>query len=98
MSTGSSGQHGGLCLMGSQGRIPREDPDRMGACVRGDSKGGSRDVQGILRTAWGPVSERIPREDPGMSKGSSRQLGKPASEGTSREDPRMSSDTAWAAV
>ena len=23
-----------------------------------------RDVQGILRTAWGPVSEGTPREDP----------------------------------
>ena len=61
---------------------PKEDP-RMskgssgqhgGLCVR-DTKGGSQDVQGILRTAWGPVCEGTPREDPGMSKGSSRQHG-----------------------
>ena len=37
--------------------------------------GGSWDVQGILRTAWGPVSEGMAREDPGMSKGSSGQHG-----------------------
>ena len=32
-------------------------------------------VQGILRTAWGPLSEGTPGEDPGMSKGSSGQHG-----------------------
>ena len=55
MSKGSSGQQGGLCLRGSQGRIPgcpRDPLDSMGACVWGDPKGGSRDVQGILWTAW----------------------------------------------
>ena len=36
---------------------------------------GSRDVQGILRTAWGPLYEGTSREDPGMSKGSSGQHG-----------------------
>ena len=59
MSKGSSRQHGGLCLMGHQRRIPgcpRNPPDSVG------------DVQGILLTAWGPVSEGTPREDPGMSK------------------------------
>ena len=57
---------------------PREDPGMSkgssgqhgGLCVR-DTKGGSQDVQGILRTGWGPASERTPREDPGMSKVSS---------------------------
>ena len=36
MSKGSSGQHGGLCLRGHQGRIPGcpgDPPDSMGACV-----------------------------------------------------------------
>ena len=68
----------GLCLKGQQGRIPgcpRDPPDSMGPCVWGDTKGGSQDVQGILRTAWGLVSDGIPREDPGMSKGSSGQHG-----------------------
>ena len=78
MSKGSSRQHGGLCLRGHQVSIPgcpRDPPDSLGACVWGDTKGGSRDVQGILRTGWGSVSEGTPREDPGMSKGSSRQHG-----------------------
>ena len=78
MSKGSSGQHGGLCLRGLQGRIPgrpRDPPDSMGGCVGRDSKGGSWDIQGILRTAWGPVLEGTLREDPGMSKGSSGQHG-----------------------
>ena len=54
-------------------------------------------LQGILQTAWGPVSEGTPREDPGMSKGGSRDVQGilwtawgPVSEGTPREDPRMS--------
>ena len=78
MSKGSSGQHGGLCLTGYQGRIlgcPRDPPDTMGACVWRNTKGGSQDVQGILRTPWDPVSEGKPREDPRMSKGSSGQHG-----------------------
>ena len=60
MSKGFSRQHGALCVRGHQGRIPgcpRDPPDSMGPCVWGDSKEGSRDVHGILRTAWGPVSE-----------------------------------------
>ena len=43
--------------------------------LKRDGKGGSRDVQGILRTAWGPVCEGTLREDPGMSTGSSGQHG-----------------------
>ena len=71
MSKESSRQLGGLCLKGHQAKIPgcpKNPLDSMGACMRGDSKGGSQDVQGILRTAWGPVSDGIPREDPRMSK------------------------------
>ena len=37
--------------------------------------GGSQDGQGILRTAWGPVSEGTPQEDPGMAKESCGQHG-----------------------
>ena len=37
--------------------------------------GGSRDVQGILQTAWRSVSEETSREDPGISKGPSGQHG-----------------------
>ena len=58
MSKGSSGQGGGLCVRGHQGRIPgcpRDPPDREGACVWGDTNGGSQDVQGILQTVWTPV-------------------------------------------
>ena len=47
----------------------------MGACVRGDTKGGSQDVPAILSTAWEPVSEGTPREDPRMSQRSSVQHG-----------------------
>ena len=78
MSWGSSGQHGGLCLKKHQRRIPGcpGDPlDSTGARVWGNTKGGSRDVQGILRTAGGPISERTPREDPGMTRRSSGQHG-----------------------
>ena len=50
---------------------PREDPgmSKGSSGQHGglDTKGGSRDVQGILRTGWGPVSEGTPREDPRMS-------------------------------
>ena len=40
MSKGASGQHGGLCVRGHQGRIPgcsRDSPDSIGRglCVRG---------------------------------------------------------------
>ena len=100
MSNGSSGQHGALCVRGHQGRIlgcPRDPPDCMGPCVLGDSKRGSRDVHGILRTAWGPVCEGTPREDPGMSTGSSGQHGALDSKGGSR-DVQGILWTAWGPV
>ena len=67
-----------------------EISDSLGSlCVRGHQGrilGCARD----LRTAWGSMSEGTSREDPGMSKGSSGQLGQPVSEGTPREDPGTS--------
>ena len=57
VSGGSLG-HPGMCLRGHEGRIlgcPRDPPDSMGQLCERDMKGGSRDVQGILWTAWAAV-------------------------------------------
>ena len=68
-----SGQHGQLCERdtkgGSQDVQGISSGQDGGLCLRGHQG------QGILRTAWGLVCEGKPREDSGMSKGSSRQHG-----------------------
>ena len=55
---GSSGQGGGLCLRGHQGRIPgcpRDPPNWVGACVWGDTKA-------ELPTSWHANEWDIPKK------------------------------------